>query len=199
MLRFENPIYFWLLLVVPVLLVIYFLAWRQRRKKMHKLGDPALLEQLMPDVSRFRPLVKFLLLLLALVVLVCMLARPQMGTKISHEKRSGIETIIALDISNSMMAEDVKPSRLAKSKLLVENLVDHFTNDRIGLVVFAGDAFVQLPITSDYVSAKMFLQNIDPSLIQLQGTDLARAIKLSASSFTQQDKVGKAIIIIKKE
>lgn len=196
MLRFENPIYFWLLLVVPVLLVIYFLAWRQRRKKMHKLGDPALLEQLMPDVSRFRPLVKFLLLLLALVVLVCMLARPQMGTKISHEKRSGIETIIALDISNSMMAEDVQPSRLAKSKLLVENLVDHFTNDRIGLVVFAGDAFVQLPITSDYVSAKMFLQNIDPSLIQLQGTDLARAIKLSASSFTQQDKVGKAIIII---
>ena len=148
MLRFENPIYFWLLLVVPVLLVIYFLVWRQRRKKMHKLGDPALLEQLMPDVSRFRPLVKFLLLLLALVVLVCMLARPQMGTKISHEKRSGIETIIALDISNSMMAEDVQPSRLAKSKLLVENLVDHFTNDRIGLVVFAGDAFVQLPITT---------------------------------------------------
>ena len=119
-----------------------------------------------------------------------------MGTKVSHEKRNGIEAIIALDISNSMMAEDVVPSRLAKSKLLVENMVDHFTNDKVGLVVFAGDAFVQLPITSDYVSAKMFLQNVEPSLIATQGTDIAKAITLSENSFTQQDKVGKAIIVI---
>lgn len=196
MLRFEDPIYLWLLLIVPVLLIINLVSWRSRVKKLRAFGEPQLLQQLMPDVSKYRPTVKLCILLLAISILVLMLARPQMGTKISHEKRSGIETIIALDISNSMMAEDVQPSRLAKSKLLVENLVDHFTNDKVGLVVFAGEAFVQLPITSDYVSAKMFLQNIDPSLIQLQGTDLARAVQLSAASFTQQDKVGKAIIII---
>jgi Ca-activated chloride channel family protein len=125
-----------------------------------------------------------------------MIARPQMGSKISHDKRQGIETIIALDISNSMLAEDVVPSRLDKSKMLVENLVDKFDNDKIGLIVFAGDAYVQLPITSDYVSAKMFLQNITPDLIQTQGTNIADAINLAMHSFTQADKVGRAIVII---
>ena len=132
----------------------------------------------------------------ALAVLILMLARPQVGTRISHEKRNGIEAIICMDISNSMKAEDVAPSRLDKSKMLVENLTENFTNDKLGLVVFAGDAFVQLPITSDYVSAKMFLQNIDPSLIATQGTDIAKAITLAMRSFTQQDKIGRAIIVI---
>ena len=196
MFRFEDPIYLWLLLVIPVLVLIRFLVWRRRKKQFRLLGDTELLKSLMPDVSKVRPMLKFCLLLAVLALLVFMLARPQMGSKISHERRNGIETIIALDISNSMRAEDVVPSRLDKSKLLVENLVDNFTNDKIGLVVFAGDAFVQLPITSDYVSAKMFLQNIDPSLIATQGTDIARAINLSMKSFTQQDKVGRAIIVI---
>jgi Ca-activated chloride channel family protein len=150
----------------------------------------------MPDVSRFRPLVKFWLLLGALALLIVMLARPQLGTKISHEKRVGIETIIAMDISNSMRAEDVIPSRLDRSKMMVENLVDHFTNDKIGLIVFAGDAFVQLPITSDYVSAKMFLSSIDPSMMATQGTDIARAIEMATHSFTQEEGIGKAIIVI---
>lgn len=196
MFRFEDPIYLWLLALVPLLAVIRLAVWRQRIKKLRKFGNPTLLKQLMPDVSPVRPTVKFWLLLAALALVIVMLARPQMGTKVSHEKRNGIETIIALDISNSMLAEDVAPSRLMKSKMLIENLVDNFTNDKIGLVVFAGDAFVQLPITSDYVSAKMFLQTIDPSLIQSQGTDIAQALKLSMSSFTQQEKVGRAIIVI---
>lgn len=196
MFRFEDPIYLWLLLAVPVLLLVRFVVWKQRKNKLKKFGDPQLLRQLMPDASVARPRVKFALLMAALSLLIVLLARPQMGSRISKEKRNGIETIIALDISNSMMATDVVPSRLDKSKLLVENLVDHFTNDKIGLVVFAGDAFVQLPITSDYVSAKMFLQNIDPSLIASQGTDIARAIDVSMHSFTQAEKVGKAIIVI---
>lgn len=150
----------------------------------------------MPDVSYSRRALKFWLMMAALALIIVMLARPQMGTKISQEKRSGIEVIISLDISNSMRAEDVVPSRLDKSKMLIENMVDNFTNDKVGLVVFAGDAFIQLPITSDYVSAKMFLQNVDPSLIATQGTDLAGAIDLSSKSFTQQDKVGRAILII---
>ncbi len=196
MFRFESPIFLYLLVLIPILFVIRLLNIRQRRKKLRKFGDPSLLKELMPDVSLFRSEVKFWLAMGALALLIVMLARPQMGTKISHEKRNGIETIITLDISNSMLAEDVVPSRLDKSKMLVENMVDHFTNDKIGLIVFAGDAFVQLPITSDYVSAKMFMQSIDPSLIATQGTDIAQAITMAMNSFTQDDKVGRAIIVI---
>ena len=196
MFRFEDPIYLWLLVLIPLLALVRFVSYRNQRKRLRKFGDPALLKELMPDVSRFRPSVKFWLLLGALALLIVMLARPQLGTKISHEKRVGIETIIALDISNSMRAEDIIPSRLDRSKMMIENLVDHFTNDKIGLIVFAGDAFVQLPITSDYVSAKMFLSSIDPSMMATQGTDIARAIDMATHSFTQEEGIGKAIIVI---
>ena len=196
MLRFDDPIYLWLLLVIPILVLVRFIGWRRRKAKMKKLGDPELLKQLMPNISKYRPTVKFVLLLAAIALLIVMVARPQMGSKISHDKRNGIETMICLDISNSMLAEDVAPSRLDKSKMLIENLVDNFNNDKIGLIVFAGDAFVQLPITTDYVSAKMFLQNITPGLIQTQGTNIGQAIDLATKSFTQQDNVGRAIIVI---
>ena len=196
MFRFEDPIYLWLLVLIPVLALIRFISYRNQRKRLRKFGDPSLLKELMPDVSRFRPSVKFWVMLGALALLIVMLARPQLGTKISHEKRMGIETIIALDISNSMLAEDIIPSRLDRSKMMVENLVDHFTNDKIGLIVFAGDAFVQLPITSDYVSAKMFLSSINPSMMATQGTDIARAIEMATHSFTQEEGIGKAIIVI---
>ena len=196
MFRFEDPIYLWLLLLVPVLVLVALLGHRKRKKQLKAFGDPELLKDLMPDVSAYRPWVKLGLAVFAFALLVVMLARPQMGTKITHEKRNGIEAVIAIDVSNSMMAQDVVPSRLEKSKLLIENLVDHFTHDRIGLVVFAGDAFVQLPITTDYVSAKMFLQNIDPSLVATQGTDIAKAINLSMRSFSQQKDIGKAVIVI---
>lgn len=196
MFRFEDPIYLWLLLLVPVLVLVALLGHRKRKKQLKAFGDPELLKDLMPDVSAYRPWVKLGLAVFTFALLVVMLARPQMGTKITHEKRNGIEAVIAIDVSNSMMAQDVVPSRLEKSKLLIENLVDHFTHDRIGLVVFAGDAFVQLPITTDYVSAKMFLQNIDPSLVATQGTDIAKALNLSMRSFSQQKDIGKAVIVI---
>lgn len=196
MFRFENPAFLYLLIIIPVFILIRLLGIRKRKRKLKKFGDIELVKQLMPDVSYSRRALKFWLMMAALALIIVMLARPQMGTKISQEKRSGIEVIISLDISNSMRAEDVVPSRLDKSKMLIENMVDNFTNDKVGLVVFAGDAFIQLPITSDYVSAKMFLQNVDPSLIATQGTDLAGAIDLSSKSFTQQDKVGRAILII---
>ena len=196
MFRFEDPIYLWLLVLIPILALVRFISYRNQKKRLRKFGEPQLLKNLMPDVSRFRPSVKFWILQAALALLILMLARPQMGTKISHEKRTGIETIIALDISNSMRAEDIVPSRLDRSKMMVENLVDHFTNDKIGLIVFAGDAFVQLPITSDYVSAKMFLSSIDPSMMATQGTDIAAAIDMATNSFTQEEGIGKAIIVI---
>ena len=165
--RFEDSIYLWLLWVVPILAFIRLVVWRQRHNKFKKFGDPQLLKLLMPDASPYRPTVKFWLCLAALSLLIIVLARPQMGSKVSQEKRNGIELIIAMDISNSMKAQDVVPSRLDKAKFMVESLVDNFNNDKVGLVVFAGDAFVQLPITSDYVSAKMFLQNMEKLQIQL--------------------------------
>lgn len=196
MFRFEDPIYLYALALIPLLAILRFLLVRQQKKRLRKFGDRELVRQLTPDVSRFRPLVKYSLLLTALALLIVMIARPQFGTKINREKRIGIETIIALDVSNSMLAEDVAPSRLDRSKMMVENLVDNFTNDKIGLIVFAGDAFIQLPITSDYVSAKMFLSSISPSMIATQGTDIAKAISMASHSFTQQEGVGKAIIVI---
>ena len=196
MFRFENPEYLWLLVAVAVLALIRFVTYFNQKKRLRRFGDPKLMKQLMPDVSRWRPLVKFFLLELTLVLVILMLARPQQANGISQEKRSGIETVIALDISNSMRAEDVAPTRLDRAKMMVENMVENFTNDKIGLIVFAGDAFVQLPITSDYVSAKMFLSTIDPSMIVNQGTDIAGAIEMASHSFTQQEHVGKAIIVI---
>ena len=196
MFRFEDSIYLYLLAVIPMLALLRFMMTRSRKKRLRKFGDPQLVKQLMPDVSRWRPAVKFWLLQAALALIIVMLARPQLGTKISHEKRQGIETIIAMDISNSMLAQDVTPSRLDRCKMMVENLVDNFTDDKIGLIVFAGDAFIQLPITSDYVSAKMFLADIQPSLIATQGTDIALAISKAVNSFTQEEGIGKAIIVI---
>ena len=196
MFRFEEPIYLYLLAVIPVLALVRWLLERKQHKRLRKFGDPELLSQLMPDVSRWRPAAKFWTLEAALALLIVMIARPQMGTRISHDKRTGIETIIAMDISNSMLAEDVAPSRLDRTKMMVENLVDNFTDDKIGLIVFAGDAFIQLPITSDYVSAKMFLADIQPSMIRTQGTDIALAIRKAQNSFTQEENIGKAIIVI---
>ncbi len=196
MFRFEDPAYLYLLISLPLLILIRMYGLRKRKKQLKEFGDILLVKELMPNVSGGRRELKFWLMLAAVALIAVMLARPQMGTKISQDKRQGIEVMIALDISNSMKAEDVAPSRLDKSKMMIENLVDNFTDDKVGLVVFAGDAFIQLPITSDYVSAKMFLQNIDPSLIASQGTNLAEAVGMSSRSFTKQDNVGRAIIVI---
>ena len=153
MFRFADPQYLWLLSLIPILVMIHIIYLIKRRNRLRKFGDKELVRMLTPKVSKYRPTVKFLLTLIALVLIIIMLARPQTGATISKDKRQGIEVVIALDISNSMLAEDVKPSRLERSKMLIENLIDHFNNDRICIVVFAGDAFVQLPITSDYLSA----------------------------------------------
>lgn len=196
MFRLEDPIYLYLLVLIPIFALGRSILLRRQRIRLRKFGDMNLLKELMPNVSKWRPGIKFWLLEVALALLIIIMARPQMGSKINTEKRIGIETIIAMDISNSMRAEDVVPSRLDKIKMLVENMVETFTNDKIGLIVFAGDAFTQLPITSDYVSAKMFLNSIDPSMISTQGTDIATAINMATHSFTQQEGVGKAIIVI---
>ena len=196
MFRFETPEYLYLLLLLPALAVAHYLWAFRKRRNLRQYGDPALLKLFMPDVSRLRTELKFWFLQLSLLFLIIALARPQYGTRVDTRKRSGIEAIIAMDVSNSMLAEDVRPNRLEKAKMMVSNLVDNMTDDKIGLIVYAGQAFVQLPITSDYVSAKMFLETISPSMIEMQGTDIATAISLASNSFTSQEGVSRAIFVI---
>ncbi len=196
MFRFDNPLYLYFLAIIPLMAVLHYGTDILRHRRLRAYGDLELLRPLMPDVSRWRRELKFWLVNIALAMMIVCLARPQYGTKIDTRTRKGIEAIIALDVSNSMLAEDVTPSRLQKSKMLISSLVDNMVDDKIGLIVYAGDAYTQLPITSDYVSAKMFLDNIDPSMIAVQGTDIARAIDLATHSFTQQEGVGRAIFVI---
>ncbi|MCF2582119.1 VWA domain-containing protein [Bacteroides caecigallinarum] len=196
MFRFGEPIYLYLLLIIPLLVVFYVYTNYRRRKKLRQYGDPELMAHLMPNVSKYRPDVKFWLVTIALVMVIFMLARPQFGSKMETVKRQGVETVVALDISNSMLAQDVTPSRLEKSKKLVSRLVETFNNDKVAMIVFAGEAFTQLPITSDYISAKMFLETISPSLITTQGTDIRGAIDLAMKSFTPNEGVGRAIVLI---
>ena len=196
MFRFEEPAYLYLLLLLPLLEAFYLYSNYRRRKAIRKFGDPILMAQLMPDVSKYRPDVKFWLVFAAIGLFTVLLARPQFGSKLETVKRQGVEVMIALDISNSMLAQDVQPSRLQKAKRLVAQLVDKMQNDKVGMIVFAGDAFTQLPITSDYISAKMFLESIDPSLISKQGTAIGAAINLAARSFTPQEGVGRTVIVI---
>lgn len=196
MFRFEEPTYLYLLLLLPLLAALFLYSNYRRRKAIKKFGDPELMAQLMPDASKYRPDVKFWIVFVAIGLFAVLLARPQFGSRLETVKRQGIEVIIALDISNSMLAEDVQPSRLQKAKRLVSQLVDKMENDKVGMIVFAGDAFTQLPITSDYISAKMFLETIDPSLISKQGTALGAAINLSTRSFTPMEGVGRTVILI---
>ena len=196
MFRFEEPSYLYLLFLVPLLVVFYLYSNYRKRKAIREFGDPALMKQLMPGVSKYRPDVKFTLLVIAIGLFSVLLARPQFGSKLETVKRKGVEVIIALDISNSMLAQDIQPNRLEKAKRLISRLVDGMENDKIGVIVFAGDAYTQLPITSDYISAKMFLETITPELISKQGTAIGAAINLAARSFTPQEGVGKAIIVI---
>ena len=196
MFRFETPEYLYLLLLLPVLAMMHYLWAFRKRRNLRKYGDPVLLKSFMPDVSPLRTELKFWFLQLSLLFLIIALARPQYGTRVDTRKRSGIEAIIAIDVSNSMLAEDVRPNRLEKAKMMVSNLVDNMTDDKIGLIVYAGQAFVQLPITSDYVSAKMFLETISPSMIEMQGTDIATAISLASNSFTPQEDVSRAVFVI---
>ena len=196
MFRFANPNALYLYILLVVIVGIYLVASRRRKRELDRYGSSELLAALMPEVSPLRPALKFWLTFVALCFMVLVLARPQFGSKMETIKRQGVETVIALDISNSMLAEDVAPSRLEKSKNVVSKLVDSFTDDKIGLIVFAGEAYIQLPITNDFISAKMFLESIDPSLIERQGTNIKAAIDMATRSFPPREGVGKAIIII---
>jgi Ca-activated chloride channel family protein len=196
MFRFANPDYLYLLLVLPLLIVFYIYAIARKKKALKKYGNPELLAELMPEVSYKRQHGKFWLLFGSIAVMVFVIAGPQFGSKLETVKRQGIEIMVCLDVSNSMLAEDMSPNRLEKAKQMLSRLTDGFVNDKVGLIVFAGDAFTQLPITSDYISAKMFLSSINPSMVSSQGTAIGEAINLAVRSFTPSEASDKTIILI---
>lgn len=194
--RFENPDYLYFLLLLPVLILLFVINTIRRRKVIRKLGNIKMVNTLMPEMSFARPLVKLILQLIAVTALIIILARPQFGSRIEDIKREGVEVIIALDVSNSMLARDIQPDRLERAKQAISRLVDNLENDRIGLIVFAGDAYTQLPVTTDYVSAKMFLSSIAPDMVPKQGTAIGAAIDLGIRSFSPGEGRSKALIII---
>lgn len=197
MFRFADIEMLWWLLTIPVFVVAYVLITRHKRRQLSEFGDPELMTQLMPDASKSRPIVKFALLMGALSLLIIAAARPQYGQQEKTVKRQGIEVMVALDISNSMLAEDVAPNRLDRAKQMLSKMIDNMVDDKVGLVVFAGEAFTQLPITCDYVSAKMFLNTISPKLIPTQGTAIGAALQTAIRSFgSQESDAGRAIILI---
>ena len=196
MLYFAAIKYLWLLLLVPVLPLLYALSLVLRRRRLAKLGDPAAAVRLMPHYSRAKGWIRLILVDLAVGLLAIALARPQIGAKLAERETRGAEIMICLDVSNSMLAEDYSPNRLERAKLAISRLVDRLRDDRIGLIIFAGKPFVQLPITTDYVSAKMFLSSIGPDSVPVQGTAIGDAVLTAVKSFSSQSEKSRAIILI---
>ena len=194
--RFANPDYLYLLLLLPAVILLYIINLIRKKKALKRLGDINLVSRLVPEMSRIRPAIKFIMQLVAVSALIIVLARPQFGSKIEDVKKQGVEVIIALDVSNSMLAEDIQPDRLTRAKQAISRLVDNLNNDKIGLIVFAGDAYIQIPVTTDYISAKMFLSTINPNMVPKQGTAIGAAISLGVRSFSPGEGKNKAMIII---
>ncbi len=195
MIRFENIEFLYALLAIPLFIVIFMLMMNWKKKAIRRFGDISLVNRLMPAKSQSRPVVKFVILMLAYIFLVFGVANPQTGSKLEEMKRKGIDMIIALDVSNSMLAEDIEPNRLERAKQAISKLIDRLDGDRIGIIIFAGKAYLQLPITTDYSAAKLFLFSISTDVVPAQGTAIGEAIQTAVSSFDDNDH-SKAIIII---
>lgn len=196
MFRFAHPEYLYLFIALPFVFAIYIYLNIKKRKDVSKLGTLELVKQMMPELSLKRSYLKFWLVFAALVLGILLVAGPQFGTKVEKVEKRGIELVIAIDVSNSMLARDVTPDRLSRAKQLLSRIIDARKDDRVALIVFAGEAYVQMPLTSDTQSAKLFLNSIDPSLVPLQGTVIGKAIDLGINSFSSDKDVDKAMILI---
>lgn len=196
MIVFANDFYLWFLLLVPLIPVVYGVVRFFRRRSLGKLGDEALVSDLMPSYSPVKGWIRIILFAVAFFFFIIGLARPQVGAKLSERKTKGSEIMICLDVSNSMLAQDYSPNRLERAKLAISRMTDKLQEDRIGLIVFAGSSFVQLPITADYISAKMFLSSVDTKSVPVQGTAIGDAILTAAKSFSLQSEKSRAIVVI---
>ncbi|MFI3295483.1 MAG: VWA domain-containing protein [Rikenellaceae bacterium] len=196
MFRFAEPLYLYLLFLIPLLIVVFILFRRSQKRRLSQFGDLSFIGVLMPEASPRRVKYKFILLLCVVLLLSFALAQPQVGSKLKEVRREGVEIILAVDVSNSMLAEDFTPNRLERTKNAVGQLVEKLDRDRVGMVVFAGNAYVQLPVTSDYVSAKSFIRSLSPTMVPEQGTSVSKAIELSTRSFSEQSTRSRAVILI---
>ena len=196
MINFAQAQYLFLILLIPVFFLLQALVFRLRTRRIGKFGDEELVRQLMPSYSKSKVWVRLVLFSIGFFFFVIGLSRPQIGAKLREHETKGAEIMIVLDVSNSMLAEDYSPNRLERAKLAISRLVDKLRDDRIGLVVFAGNSFVQLPITTDYVSAKMFMGSISTESVPIQGTAIGEAINTAMRSFSAQSEKSRAIIVI---
>ncbi|PBQ30816.1 hypothetical protein CNR22_03170 [Sphingobacteriaceae bacterium] len=196
MFKFEHTIYFYAFAAIPVMLLLLVLYFASRRRKLKRIGDPELVAQLVPYSSRRKRLVKAILFLVGFASVILALCNLQTGSKLTEVKREGADIIVCLDVSNSMLAQDLSPDRLTRAKYALEKMIDLLEGDRLGLVIFAGEAYVQLPITTDYNAAKMFLESVGPGMVPVQGTKIADAIKKASESFSTDEGKNRAIILI---
>ncbi len=195
-LRFENELFLYGILLLPILLGLFLLMQYRRRKALREWGDERTVKQLMPDLSRFKRPLKLSLLGIALVFLCFGMANLQYGSKKKEVERKGLDVMIALDLSKSMLAKDTKPSRLQKAKLFIREMLKELTNDRIGLIIFGGNAYVQMPLTSDYAAANIFLNSLSTEMVPTQGTAIGDAIDLARESFDQKQEKYKTMVVI---
>lgn len=196
MFKFEHTIYFYAFAAIPLMFLIVVIYFISRRKKLKVMGDPKLIDLLVPNVSKQKRIIKVVLFLLAFSSLILAICNLQTGSKLTEVKREGADIIVCIDVSNSMLAQDLLPNRLNRAKYALEKMINSLEGDRLGLVIFAGEAYVQLPITTDYSAAKLFLESIGPGMVPVPGTNLAAAINKASESFSNDVAKNKAIILI---
>lgn len=194
--QFANPLFLYALLVIPVLILIYIFTQISKKKSLDRFGDSNVISNLMPLVSKRRGGIKFGIILTVLFLVIVSIARPQFGSKLREVTTEGVEIIIALDVSNSMLAEDIKPNRLEAAKRSISKMLENLDNDKIGLIVFAGNAYTQVPVTTDYTATKMLLSTLSTNMVQEQGTAIGQAIELATKSYSPDNETNKALIVI---
>lgn len=193
---YANADFFYGLLIIPGLLILFVISLFLKNKALKKYGELHIINSLMPEVSSSRPIFKFLIILIALSMLIIALTGPRYGSKTKEVKRESAEIIIALDVSNSMLATDMYPNRLENAKAAIKKMIKRLYNDKIGLIIFAGEAYIQVPITKDYMATSLFVESVTPSMISTQGTAIDKAIKLAINAFSPETEKGKVLIII---
>ncbi len=196
MYKIEDPTYFYYFAIIPVLIVFFLLAFWWKKRTQKKFTNPVLLEKLAPNSSTFKAVLKLSFLLIGLSFLIISLVNPKMGTKLKTIKREGVDVVFALDVSKSMLAEDIAPNRLEKAKQIISKIIDKLGSDRVGIIIYAGNAYPLLPITTDHAAAKMFLQNANPDLVSSQGTAISKALNLAKTYYNNDEQTNRFLIIL---